>query len=164
MSLVEKGLYIGNINHATDVRWLKNHNITHIVNATEEIGNIFPYLFQYMKLFLDDSPHQSFGRSLDKSYIFIKNALHKGGNVLVHCYAGVSRSSSIVIYYLMRSRNWSYSRAYAHLKIKHHKTNPNRGFIDQLSRINFSKANKLQPDIYGSSHFFRQPTDIVSYY
>jgi len=32
---------------------------------------------------------------------FIKGALEQGGTVFVHCYAGVSRSATIVIAYLM---------------------------------------------------------------
>ena len=132
MSKVTNNLYIGNIYQAGDVEWLKGHGITHIVNATEEIRNNFPYDFSYKKLFLQDIPSQSLFPSMDESYQFIRDAISNGGKVFVHCYAGVSRSSSTVIYYLMKSRGWSYQESFNYLKQRHSRADPNPGFVEQL--------------------------------
>ena len=48
-----------------------------------------------------DVPWQNISKYFILSNKFIEEALNNGGNILVHCYAGVSRSASFVIAYLM---------------------------------------------------------------
>jgi len=49
---------------------------------------------------------------------FIKSARSSGGTVLVHCYAGVSRSATIVIAYLMAEMNMGFMDAFSFTKSK----------------------------------------------
>ncbi|KAG2559893.1 hypothetical protein PVAP13_8KG035563 [Panicum virgatum] len=56
----------------------------------------------------------------------------KVGNVLVHCFAGVSRSASIIVAYLMRSEQKSLEEALQSLKEVSESACPNDGFLDQL--------------------------------
>jgi len=56
----------------------------------------------------------------------------KVGNVLVHCFAGVSRSASIIVAYLMRSEQKSLEEALESLKEVSESACPNDGFLDQL--------------------------------
>nr|CAB3490840.1 unnamed protein product [Digitaria exilis] len=56
----------------------------------------------------------------------------KVGNVLVHCFAGVSRSASIIVAYLMRSEQKSLEEALESLKEINELACPNDGFLDQL--------------------------------
>lgn len=74
---------------------------------------------------------QYFSEAID----FIENALKdpKGTNgVLVHCFYGVSRSSTLVIAYLMKKYNLTYQKAFERVKSKRSLCHPNRGFIQQL--------------------------------
>jgi protein-tyrosine phosphatase len=52
--------------------------------------------------------------------------------VLVHCAAGVSRSASFVIAYLMRVEKMKYVDAYQSVKTKRQIIRPNSGFVKQL--------------------------------
>ncbi|TMS04949.1 Dual specificity protein phosphatase 19 [Larimichthys crocea] len=54
------------------------------------------------------------------------------GAVLVHCNAGVSRSSSIVIGYLMLKEGLSFDDAYSQVKLARPSIRPNPGFYQQL--------------------------------
>ncbi|XP_062204126.1 uncharacterized protein LOC133906279 isoform X2 [Phragmites australis] len=54
------------------------------------------------------------------------------GSVLVHCFAGVSRSASIIVAYLMRSERKSLEEALESLKEISELACPNDGFLDQL--------------------------------
>lgn len=54
------------------------------------------------------------------------------GVVLVHCNAGVSRSSSIVMAYLMWREGLLFDEAYRQVKLARPSSRPNSGFYRQL--------------------------------
>lgn len=64
------------------------------------------------------------------------------GHVLVHCRAGVSRSATIVIAYVMKKKRWTYKEAYEFVLSKRGIIKPNQGFINQL--MAWEKTLKLQ--------------------
>lgn len=55
--------------------------------------------------------------------------------VLVHCNAGVSRSSSVVIGYLIKRMGYSFDDAFKLVKSKRECIQPNAGFIRQLKKL-----------------------------
>jgi protein-tyrosine phosphatase len=71
---------------------------------------------------------------------FIDSARDGGGVCFCHCRAGISRSATVVLYYLMsggaaketRSTAMSLSAALTHLKSVRPMVSPNRGFMDAL--------------------------------
>ena len=81
---------------------------------------------------IDDSHDQDIHQYFQSTNEFIKSATTNNGNVLVHCHAGVSRSATLVLAYLMYEYNMSLEDARALLKSKRPCTCPNRGFLTQL--------------------------------
>lgn len=72
---------------------------------------------------------------LPVSIEFIEEARHSPqGCVLVHCNAGVSRSASVVIGYLMQRRDMSAEDAYNLVKSWRPCIQPNAGFMQQLRK------------------------------
>ncbi|BAU80034.1 conserved dual specificity protein phosphatase [Tokyovirus A1] len=67
---------------------------------------------------------------------FIQESLAAGLDVLVHCAAGISRSSSVVIAFLMLKRGMTYDTALAFVKSKRKCVDPNPGFRFQLEELN----------------------------
>lgn len=80
----------------------------------------------------DDCPSQDLLTHFDATHAWIAEALSNGGNVLVHCYAGISRSASIVIAYIMKELNLDFDSAYNLVLRARPVISPNEGFEKQL--------------------------------
>ena len=118
----------GSVDAASELPLLEEICVTHILDATSMSLEYFPGRF------ILDLPQADIISGLDDCFSFIDEAVKNNGKVLVHCMAGISRSSSIVIGYLMKSNNMSFEEALEHVKTQRPATNPNSGFRDQLKR------------------------------
>jgi hypothetical protein len=61
---------------------------------------------QYKRLTVRDDVEEDILRHFAPAHEFISAALAAGSSVLVHCRAGISRSATIVISYLMKAKGW----------------------------------------------------------
>ncbi|CAA0812846.1 Probable inactive dual specificity protein phosphatase-like [Striga hermonthica] len=68
---------------------------------------------------------------LDAALDFIENSRNEG-SVLVHCFAGVSRSAAIITAYLMKSERLTVDDAIESLRQSCESVCPNDGFLEQL--------------------------------
>lgn len=82
-----------------------------------------------------DLPETAIKPILSESLSFIHEAIDSKENVLVHCNAGVSRTSLVAIAYLMQYESMEYKQAYDFIKRKRPAIQPNAGFKQQLSRL-----------------------------
>ena len=62
----------------------------------------------------------------------MQKALDEGGKVLVHCSQGVSRSTTLLIAFLMWRSNQAYDDTFQQVKAGRGVANPNIGFICQV--------------------------------
>jgi atypical dual specificity phosphatase len=137
-------LYLSGDDAATTKKILEEKNITHIINLTKNVENKYEPLIKYKKIAIYDLPSVNIIDHFQSSYEFIESALNESEKncVLVHCNAGVSRSSTIVISYLMQKKIFPfYHDAYDFVKSKRPKICPNHGFIKQLINLQI-KINK----------------------
>jgi len=144
MSYIQNRLYLGDYENASNIEWLKSHKITHIVNCAVEHKEYHPRMITYLSLNLEDSPYQPLYHVLEKSYRFIKKAINENGVVLVHCHAGISRSASVVLYYIMKNNpGLSYEKAFSFVKSKRSIIRPNEGFVKQLISVTPAVASTV---------------------
>jgi protein tyrosine phosphatase len=94
-----------------------------------KLGNV-----KYHYIGIDDDEHEDISQYFEKITESIHEALKEGG-VLIHCMAGISRSSAIVIAYLMRYYNVSDTAATRYVKQRRDIIYPNRGFARQIMSI-----------------------------
>lgn len=127
-------LFLGSVGAAYNLQTLKNLKISHILTVCDCLPPKFPGEFEYKVISVSDEPSTRLNLYFKEATDFVRNAIVDGGNVLVHCFAGVSRSSSIVIAYLMRFHCMEHAKAYNLVKVKRPWINPNYGFQGQLKR------------------------------
>lgn len=113
---------------------LKSLNITHILTVCDCLSPKFPDQFTYKVVLVMDDPAERLCKHFKECVEFVHEAIASGGTVLVHCFAGVSRSATIVIAYLMRFHAMSLQKAMMHVRSKRSWINPNPGFMAQLRR------------------------------
>lgn len=82
-----------------------------------------------------DAPSVDIREYFKESFIFIDECVNNNGRILVHCFAGMSRSVAIVTAYLMKKYNMCAVSALTLVRSKRKQANPNAGFIVQLLRF-----------------------------
>lgn len=129
--LIDNQLYLGSLEAANDEKWLRDNNITHIVGLIDTQKK-FPKI-QYLTYGdIGDSQNQNIARYFGQCFSFIERGIVGGGNVLVHCYAGISRSTTIVIGFIMYKKGTSLSDTFSLVKSRRNIIFPNYGFLLQL--------------------------------
>ena len=64
----------------------------------------------------------------ENCFNFIDKSMTEG-SILIHCAAGISRSATIVIAFLMKKLGWSMEKAYKFTSLKRVQVSPNYGFL-----------------------------------
>ena len=128
-------VFLGNEDNARNLELLQSYAITHVISLTQSVYH--PEKMVYYPINIDDSPVANIYQYFEPCVEFINDALNArdsqaGMNVLVHCAAGVSRSASIVIAYIMSAQRVDYETALAMVRADRHFVNPNEGFVLQL--------------------------------
>lgn len=120
---------------------IKRYNIKAVVNVSaQHYKTVAPFFIGHI---IFDTPDDVLERGFKKIYNFIDCHLTHHSNVLVHCQAGISRSVSYVIYYLMKKRTLSFDDALGIIRAKRKIASPNSGFCRQLRGLNFDFEKKL---------------------
>ncbi|CAI0443041.1 unnamed protein product [Linum tenue] len=132
-SKVAAHVYLGGDAVAKDKEILKQNGITHVLNC---VGFVCPEYFKadfaYRTLWLQDSPSEDITSILYDVFDYFEDVREHGGRVFVHCCQGVSRSTSLVIAYLMWREGQSFDDAFQYVKAARGIADPNMGFACQL--------------------------------
>ena len=132
-SKVADHVYLGGDAVARDRDILKQNGITHVLNC---VGFVCPEYFKddfvYRTLWLQDSPSEDITSILYDVFDYFEDVREQSGRVFVHCCQGVSRSTSLVIAYLMWREGQSFDDAFQYVKAARGIADPNMGFACQL--------------------------------
>jgi protein-tyrosine phosphatase len=129
-----ENLYLGSVGAAYNFQVLQQLKISSILTVCECLPPKFPNDFEYKVIQVTDEPSVKLSLYFKEATDFIRKAINEGKGVLVHCFAGVSRSASIVIAYLIKYHKMEFNSAFNYVKNKRPWINPNYGFQAQLRR------------------------------
>lgn len=137
ISQITDHIFISGISATTNLELLKRHGITHIISViSTPLPHQFPNDFTYYHFKAYDHEEFPISRILEFGALLISDILSSGGKVLVHCMAGVSRSVSVVLGYLIYSKfdNLRVDQLLAMVKQERPAARPNDGFMRELYR------------------------------
>ncbi|KAG5680202.1 hypothetical protein PVAND_009727 [Polypedilum vanderplanki] len=142
---IEPRLYLGNVTAATNLNFLKSKKISHILTIDSfpipnYVSSNLNVTIKYIQI--ADMNRENILQYFPEAIAFIEDALKDEQNrIIVHCFYGVSRSSTIVIAYLMKKYSISYQHAFSKVKSKRVLCQPNFGFVQQCKlfyKMNYS--------------------------
>lgn len=131
------GLWLGNICAAENVKDLKDSNINFVVTAMPKSQSEYLSVMyaenQITHKIIDvlDFSDQNVKQHFTECCEFIENAL-ENSNVLIHCFQGKSRSTTLVAAYLVKTWNRKVDSVLDFIREQRPDTKPNDGFLDQL--------------------------------
>ena len=141
-------LYLSNWTTGEDKKKLKKYNIKAVITLqmktkSEDIIKFYKDNdIQFYHIKINDSPEENIQNYFDSTYNFINENINNGNNVLVHCMAGISRSATIVIHYLLKkeyfnkiikgSSQYMVNKIIDFVRSKRVFISPNVGFVNKL--------------------------------
>jgi len=153
-------VFLGGLDSATNMALLQHLRITHIILAIGSMQPHFPKSFSYLALYdAKDSANFDFSIYFDECAQFIESARAGGGGVLIHCRAGISRSPTLVIAYLMKMHRMRYEQALKLVLAKRSQALPNNGFREQLMQY---EVKLFDMDIESANNFGNVSLDFVT--
>ncbi|XP_023700898.1 dual specificity protein phosphatase 6-like [Paramormyrops kingsleyae] len=160
-------LYLGCARDSTNLHVLEEYGIKYILNVTPNLPNLFENVgrFRYKQIPISDHWSQNLSPFFPDAISFIDEARGKKCGVLVHCLAGISRSVTVTVAYLMQKLNLSMNDAYDIVKMKKSNISPNFNFMGQL--LDFERTlgisspcdNHMAPPRGPQSLYFATPTN-----
>ena len=113
--------------------------ITYILNCGNGLKNFYENenIFEYLYIPLYDSTSQKLDKYLEKANKFIKEGSENGNKILIHCGAGVSRSATLCLMYMITEKKYKFSEAYKIMKEKRKCVIPIMGFRKLLEQKSY---------------------------
>eukprot|EP01119_Soliformovum_irregulare_P003294 TRINITY_DN13654_c0_g1_i1.p1 TRINITY_DN13654_c0_g1~~TRINITY_DN13654_c0_g1_i1.p1 ORF type:complete len:180 (-),score=17.19 TRINITY_DN13654_c0_g1_i1:85-624(-) len=161
-SLITDQYYLGDMTDASNLAGLTEQGITHILCVADSIDPAtwaieHPLNQSITRHYI---PLNDFGKSkldevFDQCFEFIEKGHATNCKVLVHCVAGINRSASITMAYLMKKNNWTFEQAYTHVRGRRSQVFPHMSYVSQLLAY--------ETHLYGSCSY-EMPRDKEGYF
>ncbi|CAE7235342.1 DSPTP1 [Symbiodinium microadriaticum] len=139
-------IYLGGVGAVMNSAFLEKENICGVVTCARDLHVLWPKFSQavadaeargvrFHLVPLLDEPQQKLEiAELRCATKFLDQIVAEGGNALVHCAQGRSRSTTVLLAY-MATQNMTVDSALASVQDKRQMAQPNSGFLEQLRKF-----------------------------
>ncbi|KAG7324350.1 hypothetical protein KOW79_012366 [Hemibagrus wyckioides] len=150
-------LYLGSQKDVLNKDLMAQNGITYVLNASNTCPKPeFISESHFMRIPVNDNYCEKLLPWLDKTNEFIDKAKVSNCRVIVHCLAGISRSATIAIAYIMKTMGLSSDEAYRFVKDRRPSISPNFNFLGQL--LEFEKGLRLLKALSSGQEKNEQPS------
>ncbi|KAG1664960.1 Dual specificity protein phosphatase 16 [Nymphon striatum] len=134
-------VYLGSQNDALNEEIVQQYNITYELNVSTSCPKPdFIADNQFMRIPVNDNYSEKLIPFFPHAFQFLDRVRESNACVLIHCLAGISRSATVAIAYVMKHLRMSSDDAYRYVKSKRSTISPNFNFLGQL--LEFEKQLK----------------------
>ena len=131
MYRITDNILIGGLFNANSKDFIQDNCITAVLNvcyqkSTPIVLHAWMPLHDNAKLTAND---------LKAAVETLRNWINSGNVVLVHCFAGVSRSTIVVATYLAQENHWTWGQAIQYVKKRRPITNPNAALVSVAKEV-----------------------------
>ncbi|CAG2120257.1 unnamed protein product, partial [Medioppia subpectinata] len=106
--------------------------ISCIINATYEVPNHDVKGLECIRVPIDDTPDDDISPYLEEVADKLNEVVSKNRRAIVYCVAGISRSSALVLAYLVKYQKLTLKEAFIHCRKCRELSQPNVGFFKSL--------------------------------
>ena len=129
LSQITENIYLGNIYDAQNIDKLLKLGIAKVLSLITDSQLLFyPKTIEHKLIIIPDLPRENIIQYFGECLLFIND----DKKILVHCFAGASRSATIIIAYLMWKNQLDYVESCNILQKIRPIIYPNYGFVRQL--------------------------------
>ncbi|XP_046582406.1 dual specificity protein phosphatase 18-like [Haliotis rubra] len=134
VAAITKHVYLSSVGGVTQERSLDEHGITHILNVAMELKDLkYPREdLKVKRVSLRDAVSENILPHLEYLVDHVHEVACQGGRVAVHCIAGVSRSATVCIAYLVKHHHMTLKQAYQKVYKAREVIYPNNSFWASL--------------------------------
>jgi protein-tyrosine phosphatase len=138
MSEINEQIWVGSYGDSCNEAFLSERRITHILSCADEFPmsiRLPSYKVPIVDDIADEKTKERFLEGAAKINEWLSDNEKDERRIIVHCFAGMSRSVSVVITYFMVYKGWSFHIALNHLKLRRRQTKIHPDFIPILKEI-----------------------------
>lgn len=139
-SIIVPGVYLSGVDCVHE-SILDQYNIKYVISVMNN-PPILSSKYKQLCIRINDDYSAVIRPYFEEAHEFINKAINSGENILIHCYAGISRSATIVISYIMKKYKMTNDDAYIFVRNKRNIVEPN--FVFCYSLENYCKEIKLK--------------------
>jgi len=128
-------LYLGGVDAVADTERVSDQGIRAVVCCLRDMefpAKDFSKDLKYCRVDVEDMSREPIELFFPEATEFIHSRVSRDQPVLVHCRAGVSRSASVVMAYLMTYQGYSLHDAFFLVRSRRSCVSPNIGFMEKL--------------------------------